>query len=79
MVDMRPTNAKLRDRARRIVAAAGGVARDEAERLLAAAGNEVKTAIVMARTGTTPPRPAPASPAPAATCGRPWPRKRAKS
>ena len=54
MVDLRPTNAKLRDRARRIVATAGGVARAEAERLLEAAGGEVKTAIVMARRGATP-------------------------
>ena len=54
MVDLRPTNAKLKDRARRIVAAAGGVAGAEAERLLEAAGGEVKTAIVMARTGGTP-------------------------
>ena len=53
MVDLRPTNAKLRDRALRIVATAGGVARAEAERLLEAAGGEVKTAIVMARTGGT--------------------------
>ena len=44
MVDMRPTNAKLRDRARRIVAAAAGVDRDQAARLLALAGDEVKTA-----------------------------------
>jgi N-acetylmuramic acid 6-phosphate etherase len=51
MVDMRPTNAKLRDRAIRIVVTAGAVDRAEAERLLAASGNEVKTAIVMARTG----------------------------
>ena len=54
MVDLRPTNAKLRDRARRIVATAGGVEGAEAERLLEAAGGEVKTAIVMARTGGTP-------------------------
>ena len=51
MVDMRPTNAKLRDRAHRIVVTAGGVERAEAERLLEAAGGQVKTAIVMARTG----------------------------
>ena len=51
MVDMRPTNAKLRDRARRIVAAAAGVDREEAERLLSLAGNEVKTAIVMGGRG----------------------------
>ena len=49
MVDMQPTNAKLRDRARRIVGAAAEVDRDEAERLLSLAGNEVKTAIVMGR------------------------------
>jgi N-acetylmuramic acid 6-phosphate etherase len=53
MVDMRPTNAKLRDRALRIVVTAGKVERAEAERLLEAAGGEVKTAIVMARTGGT--------------------------
>ena len=52
MVDMRPTNAKLKDRARRIVATAGGVSGADAEGLLVAAGGEVKTAIVMARTGT---------------------------
>ena len=49
MVDLRPGSAKLRDRAARIVAAAGGVARPRAARLLRAAGGEVKTAIVMAR------------------------------
>jgi N-acetylmuramic acid 6-phosphate etherase len=54
MVDMRPTNAKLQDRARRIVATAGGVDAAEAARLLAAANAEVKTAIVMARTGESP-------------------------
>lgn len=53
MVDLRPTNAKLKDRAKRIVAAAGGVDGAEAERLMKAAGGEVKTAIVMARTGAT--------------------------
>jgi N-acetylmuramic acid 6-phosphate etherase len=52
MVDMRPTNAKLRDRAHRIIVTAGGVERAEAERLLEAAGGQVKTAIVMARTGS---------------------------
>jgi N-acetylmuramic acid 6-phosphate etherase len=49
MVDMKPTNAKLRDRARRIVMAAGEVGVDEAARLLVEAGGEAKTAIVMAR------------------------------
>jgi N-acetylmuramic acid 6-phosphate etherase len=51
MVDMRPSNAKLRDRARRIVAAAAGVDHDEAARLLSLAGEEAKTAIVMGRSG----------------------------
>jgi N-acetylmuramic acid 6-phosphate etherase len=49
MVDLRPTSAKLRDRARRIVAAATGLRRGPAEAVLAEAGGEVKTAIVMAR------------------------------
>jgi N-acetylmuramic acid 6-phosphate etherase len=51
MVDLRLTNAKLRDRARRIVVAAGGVDPDTADRLVREAGDEVKTAIVMARLG----------------------------
>jgi N-acetylmuramic acid 6-phosphate etherase len=51
MVDLKLTNAKLRDRGRRIVMAAGHVESDEAARLLADAGGEVKTAIVMARLG----------------------------
>ena len=50
MVDMKQTNAKLRDRGRRIVMAAGQVEADEAARLLAVAG-DMKTAIVMARLG----------------------------
>jgi N-acetylmuramic acid 6-phosphate etherase len=49
MVDLKQTNAKLRDRGRRIVMAAGEVQEDEATRLLAEAGGEAKTAIVMAR------------------------------
>ena len=48
MVDLRPGSAKLRDRALRIVEAAGEVSRDKAGRLLDAADGEVKTAIVMA-------------------------------
>jgi N-acetylmuramic acid 6-phosphate etherase len=51
MVDLKLTNAKLRDRGRRIVMAAGQVESDEAARLLAGAGGEAKTAIVMARLG----------------------------
>lgn len=51
MVDLKPGSAKLEDRSRRIVEAAGGVGREEAERLLAEAGGHVKTALVMARLG----------------------------
>jgi len=48
MVDVRPTNAKLRDRAARIVMEAAGATREAAERALEEADWEVKTAIVMA-------------------------------
>jgi N-acetylmuramic acid 6-phosphate etherase len=51
MVDVRPTNVKLVDRARRIITQIAQVDYDEAARLLDAAGDEVKTAIVMARRG----------------------------
>lgn len=51
MVDMRPTNIKLVDRARRMIVLIAGVEYDEAARLLDASENEVKTAIVMARRG----------------------------
>lgn len=54
MVDLRPTSAKLEDRMRRIVSAAGRVGQAEARRLLAASGGEVKTAIVMKRLGLSP-------------------------
>ena len=53
MVDLRPSNAKLKDRARRIVAAAARVDGDEAGRLLSLAGGEVKTAIVMGGRGVS--------------------------
>lgn len=46
MVNVQPTNAKLVDRAERIIAAATGCDRPTAARLLAAAGS-VKTAILM--------------------------------
>jgi|SRR5579871_2100177 len=49
MVNVQPRNAKLEDRARRIVAEAAGVEYERAGELLAAAGGEVKTAVVMAR------------------------------
>jgi N-acetylmuramic acid 6-phosphate etherase len=51
MVDMRATNAKLRDRARRIVAEATGIDADEAAVTLDAAAGDVKTAIVMVLAG----------------------------
>ncbi len=51
MVDVQPTNEKLRFRAANIVAAATGVPTDEARRLLAAADYEAKTAILMALAG----------------------------
>lgn len=53
MVDVRPTNEKLVDRARRIVAQIAAVPYDEASRLLDASGGEVKIAIVMSRRGVT--------------------------
>jgi N-acetylmuramic acid 6-phosphate etherase len=51
MVNVRPTNAKLVDRAQRIVMEAAGCDRATAERALEAAGMDVKTAIVMQRLG----------------------------
>jgi N-acetylmuramic acid 6-phosphate etherase len=51
MVDVQPTNAKLQQRAVRIVVLATGVDHHEAQRLLAAANGEVKTAIVVALAG----------------------------
>lgn len=47
MVDVQPTNAKLVDRAQRIIAAATGVDRSAAQSALAAASGNAKTAIVM--------------------------------
>jgi N-acetylmuramic acid 6-phosphate etherase len=49
MVNVRPTNAKLVDRAHRIIAAATGCDMERAARLLEEAGEDVKTAIVMQR------------------------------
>lgn len=51
MVNVRPTNAKLVDRAERIVAEATGCDRTQAAEVLRAAGMQVKTAIVMQRLG----------------------------
>lgn len=51
MVDMRATNDKLRDRARRIVAAATGADEDTVDEALARTSGEVKTAIVTLLSG----------------------------
>ena len=51
MVNVQPKNSKLLDRARRIVAGATGLSYDKAGEALIAAGNDVKTAIVMSRSG----------------------------
>lgn len=51
MVDLRATNAKLRDRAARIISTLTGLARDDAFNLLDRAGGVVKTAVVMHRHG----------------------------
>ncbi len=48
MVNVQPTNEKLIDRGRRIIASIGGVSYDEASRLLSEAGS-VRTAILMCR------------------------------
>ncbi len=54
MVDLKPSSEKLRDRARRVVAAGARVPLTEAERLLARCGGEVKTAIVAGRLAVSP-------------------------
>ena len=51
MVDVRATNAKLRERAVRLTVTAAGVSREKAEEALAQANGRVKTAIVMLRCG----------------------------
>jgi len=54
MIDMRPTNVKLVDRAKRIVAAAAGVDRETGAAALRAAGGRSKVATVMLLTGSDP-------------------------
>lgn len=54
MVDVQATNEKLRARARRIVAQAGGLDEPAAGELLVRCAGEVKTAIVAARRSLTP-------------------------
>jgi N-acetylmuramic acid 6-phosphate etherase len=51
MVDVRPTNEKLVERARRLIREVTGVGPEEAAGMLDAAGGETKTAILMALTG----------------------------
>ena len=51
MVDVRPTSAKLADRARRIVCLASGLGARDAARMLAEAEGDVKTANVMGLLG----------------------------
>lgn len=53
MVDLKASNAKLRDRAARIVTMLCGLDRQAAFDLLAAAGGSVKAAVVMHRLGVT--------------------------
>ena len=55
MVDVKPTNSKLRRRAVRIVGEVADLDAIHAEQLLAAADWEVKTAVVMALTGVSAP------------------------
>ena len=54
MVDLRATNSKLRDRTRRIVETIAGVDEPTASDVLARCGGELKTAIVVGRTGCAP-------------------------
>ena len=53
MVNVQPTNHKLVERARRIIAQAAGVSHERAGELLSAAGNRVRTAIVMGKAGVS--------------------------
>ena len=54
MVDVQPTNVKLRQRARRIVAEAVGLTLDEATQILQDSNGEVKTAIVAVLANVSP-------------------------
>jgi N-acetylmuramic acid 6-phosphate etherase len=54
MVDLQPTNVKLRRRACRIVQEACGISAGEAERVLARCGGDVKVAIVVTLSGVAP-------------------------
>ena len=54
MVDLRPTNVKLRDRSERIVAEISGLPQPQAAELLNQCNGEVKTAIVAVLAGVSP-------------------------
>jgi N-acetylmuramic acid 6-phosphate etherase len=54
MVDLRPTNGKLRVRAAGIVAGIAGVPTDAANEALESTGYDVKVAVLVARLGVTP-------------------------
>jgi N-acetylmuramic acid 6-phosphate etherase len=54
MVDVQPTNAKLRARSRRIVERVCGLSPDAAEKLLASCDGHVKTALVAGLAGVSP-------------------------
>jgi N-acetylmuramic acid 6-phosphate etherase len=54
MVDVKATNAKLQERAIRIVQEATGLEREPAAEALEAAGGETKTAIVSVLAGVSP-------------------------
>jgi len=51
MVNVQPTNVKLVDRARRIIASTAGVTYERAGELLVASGKNVRTAILMGKAG----------------------------
>jgi N-acetylmuramic acid 6-phosphate etherase len=53
MVNVQPTNRKLEDRARRIIAEGAGVTPEKAAELLEQSGRSVRTAIVMAKKGVS--------------------------
>jgi N-acetylmuramic acid 6-phosphate etherase len=53
MVNVQPRNAKLVDRAQRIIMAITGVGREEAARALEASGGDVRVATVMAASGVS--------------------------
>ena len=53
MVNVQPTNAKLEDRARRIIRQAAGVPEGRAAELLEQSGRSVRTAIVMEKKNLT--------------------------